>query len=163
EAVQAAAVAALSSSQACVAESRKIYKERRDVLCDGLSAAGFEVLRPKATFYVLVVCPKGLSSIQFASALLDGGVVATPATGFGAPGRVADVGVDGDTIVAVGELTNALGKSELDARGLAVAPGFINMLSHAEDSLAVDGRGLSDLVQGVTLEVFGEASRGPSD
>src|SRR5207244_5133125 len=53
EAVQAAAVAALSSSQACVEEMRRIYRERRDVLCDGLESAGFEVLRPKATFYVL--------------------------------------------------------------------------------------------------------------
>ena len=88
EAVQAAAVAALSSSQECVAEQRRIYKERRSVLCDGLEAAGFEVLRPKATFYVLVACPKGYSSIEFASKLLvEAGVVATPATGFGACGE----------------------------------------------------------------------------
>ena len=87
EAVQAAAVAALSSSQACVEESRKIYKERRDILCGGLEAAGFEVLRPKATFYVLVRCPAGLTSVQFVSKLLDGGVVATPATGFGVMGE----------------------------------------------------------------------------
>jgi LL-diaminopimelate aminotransferase len=88
EGVQAAAVAALSSSQECVAEQRKIYKERREVLCDGLEAAGFEVLRPKATFYVLVACPKGYSSIEFASKLLvEAGVVATPATGFGACGE----------------------------------------------------------------------------
>ena len=88
EGVQAAAVAALSSSQECVAEQRAIYKERREVLCDGLEAAGFEVLRPKATFYVLVACPKGYSSIEFASKLLvEAGVVATPATGFGACGE----------------------------------------------------------------------------
>ncbi|HZS42466.1 MAG TPA: LL-diaminopimelate aminotransferase [Polyangia bacterium] len=88
EAVQAAAVAALSSSQACVEESRKIYRERRGVLCGGLRAAGFEVLEPKATFYVLVACPRGYSSIEFASKLLvDAGVVATPATGFGACGE----------------------------------------------------------------------------
>jgi LL-diaminopimelate aminotransferase len=87
EAVQAAAVAALSSSQACVEEMRRIYKERRDVLCGGLEAAGFEVLRPKATFYVLVACPKGLTSVQFTSKLLDAGVVSTPATGFGPSGE----------------------------------------------------------------------------
>ena len=88
EAVQAAAIAALSSSQSCVEEARKIYRERRDVLCDGLSAAGFDVLRPEATFYVLVVCPKGLTSIEFAKKILvDTGVVATPATGFGACGE----------------------------------------------------------------------------
>ena len=59
EAVQAAAVAALSSSQEPVAKMRAIYRERREVLCGGLERAGFEVLVPKATFYVLVVCPKG--------------------------------------------------------------------------------------------------------
>ena len=88
EAVQAAAVAALSSSQQCVKESRKIYRERRDVLCGGLQQAGFEVLVPKATFYVLVACPRGMTSIEFASKLLvEAGVVATPATGFGACGE----------------------------------------------------------------------------
>ncbi len=88
EAVQAAAVAALSSSQACVEESRKIYRERREVLCGGLAKAGLEVLWPKATFYVLVACPRGYSSIEFASKLLtEAGVVATPATGFGACGE----------------------------------------------------------------------------
>ena len=87
EAVQAAAVAALSSSQEPVEKMRAIYKERREVLCGGLSRAGFEVLVPKATFYVLVVCPKGVSSTDFVSRLLDAGVVATPATGFGACGE----------------------------------------------------------------------------
>jgi LL-diaminopimelate aminotransferase len=88
EAVQAAAVAALTGSQDCVESQRRIYRERRDVLCDGLEAAGFEVLRPKATFYVLVACPRGYSSIEFASKLLvEAGVVATPATGFGASGE----------------------------------------------------------------------------
>jgi LL-diaminopimelate aminotransferase len=87
EAVQAAAVAALSGSQEPVEKMRAIYRERREVLCGGLERAGFDVLRPKATFYVLVVCPKGLSSTEFVSRLLDAGVVATPATGFGACGE----------------------------------------------------------------------------
>ena len=87
EAVQAAAVAALSSSQEPVELMRGIYRERREVLCGGLQRAGFEVLVPKATFYVLVVNPKGLSSAEFVSRLLDAGVVATPATGFGACGE----------------------------------------------------------------------------
>jgi LL-diaminopimelate aminotransferase len=87
EAVQAAAVAALTGSQACVQEMRDIYKERRRVLCDGLERAGLEVLVPKATFYVLVVVPKGLTSAEYVSRLLDAGVVATPATGFGACGE----------------------------------------------------------------------------
>lgn len=87
EAVQAAGVAALSSSQACVEEMRTIYRERRDILCGALEAAGFEVLRPKATFYVLVACPKGYSSVEFVTKLLEAGVVATPATGFGSCGE----------------------------------------------------------------------------
>jgi LL-diaminopimelate aminotransferase len=88
EAVQAAAVAALSSPQDCVAKIRETYRVRRDILCDALSRAGFEVLRPKATFYVLVTCPAGMSSIDFSARLLiEAGVVATPATGFGAAGE----------------------------------------------------------------------------
>jgi LL-diaminopimelate aminotransferase len=87
EAVQAAAVTALSSSQKCVEEARAIYKERREVLCGGLEAAGFEVLRPKATFYVLVRTPRGYNSVQFVDKLLDAGVVSTPATGFGSMGE----------------------------------------------------------------------------
>ena len=78
--------------------------------------------------------------------------------GSGSPGRVTDVAVDNDRIVRVGDLSGATGKAEIDARGLAVAPGFINMLSWATESLIEDGRGVADLLQGVTLEVFGEGS-----
>jgi LL-diaminopimelate aminotransferase len=88
EGVQAAAVAALSSSQDCVTEMRRTYRERRDILCDALERSGFEVLRPKATFYVLIACPRGVTSIDFAGRLLtEAGVVATPATGFGSAGE----------------------------------------------------------------------------
>jgi N-acyl-D-amino-acid deacylase len=69
-----------------------------------------------------------------------------------------DVAIDGDRIVAIGRLKSARGKTEVDARGLAVAPGFINMLSWAVVSLIYDGRSQSDIRQGVTLEVFGEGS-----
>ena len=73
-----------------------------------------------------------------------------------------DVAIDGDTIVAVGEIGNAQGRREIDVTGLAVAPGFINMLSWAVASLIEDGRSQSDIRQGVTLEVFGEGnSMGP--
>jgi N-acyl-D-amino-acid deacylase len=68
---------------------------------------------------------------------------------------VGDVAVEDDRIVAVGDVDGA-GREEIDASGQAVAPGFINMLSWANRSLIEDGRGLSDLYQGVTLEVFGE-------
>ena len=79
----------------------------------------------------------------------------------GAP-YVADVGVNADTIAVLGDLTNARGTSELDVSGLAVAPGFINMLSWATESLILDGRSMSDIHQGVTLEIFGEGvSMGP--
>ncbi len=73
-----------------------------------------------------------------------------------------DLAISGDTIVAVGDIGSARGATEIDAHGLAVAPGFINMLSWATDSLIVDGRSQADIRQGVTLEVFGEGeSMGP--
>ena len=79
----------------------------------------------------------------------------------GAP-RLGDVAVKGDRIAYVGPHAPGRGRSEIDARGKAVAPGFINMLSHSEDSLIADGRGQSELRQGVTLEVMGEGgSIGP--
>jgi len=79
----------------------------------------------------------------------------------GAP-FVGDVAIDGDRIAALGDLDGARGRTEIDVAGLAVAPGFVNMLSWADESLLVDGRSLSDLHQGVTLEVFGEGwSMGP--
>ncbi len=82
--------------------------------------------------------------------------------GSGAAPVVADVGIRGDTIAAIGDLSAARATREIDARGLAVAPGFINMLSWATESLIHDGRGQSDNRQGVTLEVFGEGtSMGP--
>jgi len=72
------------------------------------------------------------------------------------------VGVKGDTIVAVGDLKDAVGINEIDAEGLALSPGFINMLSWATESLIEDGRSMSGLKQGVTLEVMGEGwSMGP--
>jgi len=82
--------------------------------------------------------------------------------GSGAEGRRADVGIRGDRIVAVGDLTGAIAIRTLDAGGMAVTPGFINVLSWATESLIADGRGLSDIEQGVTLEIFGEGwSMGP--
>ena len=69
-----------------------------------------------------------------------------------------DLAIQGDTIAAVGSLGEARGRTEIDAEGLAVAPGFINMLSWATESLIEDGRSQSGIRQGVTLEVFGEGS-----
>lgn len=72
------------------------------------------------------------------------------------------VAINADTIVQMGALTGIKGRREIDAKGMAVSPGFVNMLSWATESLLVDARGLSDLKQGVTLEVMGEGwSMGP--
>jgi len=82
--------------------------------------------------------------------------------GSGEPGVVADVGMIGDRVAAVGDLGRATAAIEIDARGLAVAPGFVNMMSWATESLIEDGRSQSDIRQGVTLEVMGEGfSMGP--
>lgn len=75
---------------------------------------------------------------------------------------VGDVAIQADRIAKLGDLKDATADVEIDAQGLAVAPGFINMLSWATESLLYDGRSQSDLRQGVTLEVFGEGwSMGP--
>jgi N-acyl-D-aspartate/D-glutamate deacylase len=74
----------------------------------------------------------------------------------------ADIAIRGDAIAAIGDLSKDRGKLEIDATGMAVTPGFINMLSWANESLLVDGRAQSDVRQGVTLEILGEGeSMGP--
>lgn len=81
--------------------------------------------------------------------------------GTGASRRTADIAISRGRITHVGAM-NPDGRPELDATGLTVAPGFINILSHAYESLQQDPRGLSDLYQGVTTEIFGEGySLGP--
>ena len=90
--------------------------------------------------------------------LIKGGMVYD---GTGQPPRRADVGIRGDRIVAIGHLHRASAKSVIDATGLAVTPGFINMLSHSEVSLIADGRSMGELKQGVTTQIFGEGSMGP--
>ena len=88
QAVQEAGIEALRLGDQIVEPSRKIYQERRDILVDGLRAAGLECEKPKATFYVWVSCPKGLSSADFTAKLLDdAGVVTTPGNGFGDAGE----------------------------------------------------------------------------
>ena len=82
--------------------------------------------------------------------------------GSGSPGFVGDVAINGDAIAVIGDLGRASGKTEIDATGLAVSPGFINMMCWANESLIEDGRSQSDIRQGVTLEVLGEGgSMGP--
>ena len=90
--------------------------------------------------------------------LIKGGTVYD---GTGGLPRRADVAIRGDRVAAVGILPGATARRVIDATGLAVAPGFINMLSHSETSLIVDSRSQGEIRQGVTTQVFGESSMGP--
>jgi N-acyl-D-amino-acid deacylase len=91
--------------------------------------------------------------------ILRGGTVYD---GSGQPPVVADVALRGDRIAAIGDLAKDSAKREIDVHGMAVAPGFINMLSWSVSSLIEDGKSQSEIRQGVTLEVFGEGeSWGP--
>ena len=93
------------------------------------------------------------------SVLIHGGTIYD---GSGQAPFVGDVALKGDRIVYVGPHAPGRGARTIDAKGKAVSPGFINMLSWAVESLIADGRGMSDTYQGVTLEVFGEGdSMGP--
>lgn len=78
--------------------------------------------------------------------------------GTGGKARQADVAIRGDQIVAIGNFKNAKAKTVVDASGMVVAPGFINMLSHSYNSILTDGRSLGELRQGVTTQIFGEGS-----
>jgi N-acyl-D-amino-acid deacylase len=115
----------------------------------------------------LVAALAALSSLPLAAAappefydvVIRGGTVYDGSGG--APVR-ADVGIRGDTIAAVGDLAAAQAKTTIDARGRAVSPGFVNMLSWSNESLIVDGRSVGEVRQGVTTQVFGEGeSMGP--
>jgi N-acyl-D-amino-acid deacylase len=92
------------------------------------------------------------------SVLIRGGTIYD---GSGGAPYVGDVGIRGDKIVYVGPHAPGRAAKVVDASGKAVSPGFVNMLAHPEESLIADGRGLSDVQQGVTLEVLGEDSMGP--
>jgi LL-diaminopimelate aminotransferase len=88
QAVQEAGIEALRLGDEAIEPLRRIFQERRDILVSALRAAGFECEKPRATFYVWVAAPKGLSSAEFTSKLLDeAGVVTTPGNGFGEPGE----------------------------------------------------------------------------
>ena len=91
--------------------------------------------------------------------IIQGGTVYD---GTGGTPRQADVGIKGDRIAAVGNLTNATAPTIVNAAGLAVAPGFINMLSWSTESLIVDGRSQGEIRQGITTQIMGEGwSMGP--
>src|ERR1035437_2508894 len=111
------------------------------------------------TIFLLLVIFWGCSVPEKYDVLIKNGQIFD---GSGLTPFIADIGINADTIAKIGSLKSERGHLEIDAKGLAVAPGFINMLSGANESLIADGRSQSDIRQGVTLEVLGEGeSMGP--
>ena len=110
-------------------------------------------------FTVLISCERIAAADAPFDIIIKGGIVYD---GTGGEGHIADVAIRGDRIAGVGDLAKASAKKTIDARGLAVAPGFINMLSWSNESLIQDGRSQSEIRQGVTTEIMGEGeSMGP--
>jgi N-acyl-D-amino-acid deacylase len=110
-------------------------------------------------FLLLAALAGGANAAEHVDLLIRNGVIYDGSGG--APVR-GDVAVKAGHVVATGTLRDYTADREVNANGLAVAPGFINTLSWAVESLIYDGRGMSDIKQGVTLEIFGEGnSMGP--
>lgn len=110
-------------------------------------------------FSILILLLTNCSQPQNFDVLIKNGQIVD---GSGKPSYTGDVGINADTIAAIGDLSTATGTLEVNASGLAVAPGFINMLSWAGETLIEDGRSMGGIKQGVTLEIFGEGwSMGP--
>lgn len=123
------------------------------------------LIRSLFVYLIMVVWCVALQSVPAAAAdaarydiLISGGTVYD---GSGGAPFVGDVAISGARIAYVGPHAPRPARERVDAQGKGVAPGFVNMLAHPEASLLVDGRALSDLRQGVTLEVLGEDSMGP--
>ncbi len=87
QAIQIAGIRALRDDQSCVREMVEVYTGRRDLMVKGLREAGLELESPKATFYLWIRVPKGYTSAQLTTRLLEKGVVVTPGNGFGEPGE----------------------------------------------------------------------------
>lgn len=112
----------------------------------------------KALLLLLLIFYGCSTSEQYDVLIKNGNII----DGSGKPAFTADIGIMSDSISAIGNLRKASGTTEIDATGMTVTPGFINMLSWAVESLIEDGRSLGDICQGVTLEVLGEGdSMGP--
>ncbi|MCP5118324.1 MAG: D-aminoacylase [bacterium] len=113
----------------------------------------------RALLTILMLVLAGCAAPVEYDVVLRGG---TLYDGSGSPPVVGDLAIQGDVIAASGDIGPARGKTEIDVAGMAVAPGFINMMCWANESLIEDGRSQSDIRQGVTLEVMGEGnSMGP--
>ncbi len=116
-------------------------------------------MRPFKAFLLILLVVCGCSSHTEYDVLIRNGQIID---GSGSPAFRGDIGITADTIAAIGDLKKAKGSTEINAEGLTVAPGFINMLSWAVESLIEDGKSQGDIRQGVTLEVLGEGdSWGP--
>jgi len=116
------------------------------------------MFRPVCSLLALCVLFSCTSSPSFDTLIRNGKIY----DGSGGEPFTADIGINGDSIVVIGDLADAKATKVIDAQGMAVAPGFINMLSWATESLLIDGKSQSDIRQGVTLDVFGEGvSLGP--
>ena len=123
-----------------------------------LVAAAFLALAAASSLAAVGPVDEPVEEVTF-DVVIRGGTVYD---GSGGDGRRTDVGIVGDKIAAIGDLSKANARRSVDASGLAVAPGFVNMLSWSTDSLIVDGKSQSELRQGVTTQIFGEGfSMGP--
>jgi N-acyl-D-amino-acid deacylase len=110
-------------------------------------------------FFIIIGCGRIAAADASFDVIIKGG---TLYDGTGGEGHLTDVAIRGDRIAGVGDFTRASAKRRVDAYGLAVAPGFINMLSWSNESLIQDGRSQSEIRQGVTTEIMGEGeSMGP--
>src|SRR5438105_13825279 len=110
-------------------------------------------------FTVIIGCGQVVSADAPFDVIIKGGTVYD---GTGGEGHGADVAIRGDRITGVGDFAKASAKKTIDAHGLSVAPGFINMLSWSNESLIQDGRSQSETRQGITTEIMGEGeSMGP--
>jgi N-acyl-D-amino-acid deacylase len=109
------------------------------------------------SFFLLLTCASGLAQ-DFDVIIKNGAVY----DGSGGEAQHVDLAIKGDRIAGLGDFKNAKAKTVIDAKGMAVAPGFINMLSWSNESLIQDGRSQSEIRQGVTTEIMGEGeSMGP--
>lgn len=114
-------------------------------------------MRPTLTLLILMILGNLASANEYDILIKNGSIY----DGSGQIPYIADIAINDDRIVAIGALKEEHAASVIDATGLAVTPGFFNMLSHAHLSLLKDGRAISDVVQGVTFEVLSEISLSP--
>src|SRR5206468_2119054 len=106
----------------------------------------------------IIVSAISVASAQEFDLIIRGGTIYD---GSGRPPVRKDIGIKGDRVAFIGDLKGKTAPTVVDATGMAVAPGFINMLSHSMQTLVRDPRSMSEIKQGVTTEIFGESTPGP--